>query len=106
MHKTIDKAYICCPFSNPCSGEDIFWDKFEIFYEKIFLGKFLLLHINDFLYAINEAYLSFIKTPCFVKNQSPFQNYNFLLTAFFKMRILFVPKMDLFLYYRRMNRLI
>ena len=54
-HKTIDISYICCPFSNPCSGEDIFWDKFKILYEKSFFRKFLL-HINDFLYAVNEAY--------------------------------------------------
>ena len=27
-----------------------------------------------------------------MKKQSPFQNYNFLQSAFFKMRILFVPK--------------
>ena len=46
-HKTIDKSYICCPFSNPCSGEDIFWDKFKILYEKIFFCQFLL-HINVF----------------------------------------------------------
>ena len=40
--------------------------------------------------------LSFIKTLCFMKKQSPFQNYNFLLSALFKMRILFVPKNEPF----------
>ena len=41
-------------------------------------------------------HISFIKTPCFMKKQSPFQNYNFLLSAFFKISILFVPKNEPF----------
>ena len=42
-------------------------------------------------------HISFIKTPFFMKKQSPFQNNNLLQSAFYIMRILFVPKMGPFL---------